>query len=1084
MKGSKSHVKLLQEEVNELKEKLRRSYRDYYELTTKTNHSIRELFNASNDQIATFDINGKFNFVNQAWVNKLGFSEDDLLKMKFLDTVHKEEQKETLENLMKVTAGTGLERFQTTLVTKHGKKLYVNGKLTCLFEEDKPVEYRCIFFDITERMRAESAQALYYKVANLTIFTENLDQLYLNIHSQLSQLLHVKNFSIAFRTPHENSFDYAFWINEHQKESLTKDVENLLASYTLGRGTPIMIYKSGIKKIIQQKKVTIQDPLPEIWLGVIIQIENKPSGVLSVYSYRDAAAYNNKDLELIDYVSRQVSLAMEREINEETIENQAARLRAIFESSTHQIWSINRSYAFTSFNSNYAEGFYSYYGIYPKQGIAPQQLDDGHISKEIRQFWETKYEEAFKGKVVHFEWRQKDKKGKDVWRDIFLNPIFLPDGTIEEVSVIANDITEKKQAEIALQDSEEKFRNIFESFQDIYFRCTLEGKINMISPSCHTVLGISPEEVKNKTIHELFSSNETIGNVFKRLLEDEQLSNFEVDVIDSLGNSIPMLCNIRLIYKKNIPFEIEGVARDITQLKKTNQELSKAKEVAEHSLHVKEQFLANMSHEIRTPMNGIIGMIDLLHATQLTGEQEEYLLTIRRSSETLLNIVNNILDLSKIEAGKMQLRTAPVQLIHTLEKVYDLYSKQADKSGNSLFYHIDKKIPDWILTDETRLIQILSNLTSNAIKFSKDEGTINLNIRVLNQEEDLYTFKVTVKDSGIGIAQQDQQRLFTSFHQLDSSQSKNYEGTGLGLAISKQLVKSLGGEIGVVSTVGLGSTFWFTFKAEKTKAPVKGKEEKNQLSRPFTENPKLLIVDDNQINRKVAQKILSKAGCEILEAADGKKAIELITQNTFDLIFMDIQMPDMDGIQTTRQIKKLKTELPPIIAMTAYSMEEDRNKFLSQGLDDYLPKPIKADNLIGMVKKWTRFVPEGISVDRKSTIAEQLIINQNTLNQLRKFGGMELIESVLTEFEQEASEILMRALALLSTKNYEELKKEIHTLKGNAGTIGAERLADLAAKVEKKLKQDNFEGLTENLQQLSFNLHLFKKSYKNILKDQ
>ena len=1083
MKIANSDINLLQEELNTLKEKLRRSYRDYYGLVEKTNKDLKELFDASNDLISIFKPTGEFRFVNEAWKNKLGYSEDDLFDMKFVDVVHPEHKMETLESLLKITAGSGMERFQTTLQTKHGKNVYVNGRLTCVFEDDRPIEYRAVFFDVTERIRAESAQALYYKIATLTITSANLEALYSNIHDQLSTMLKVRNFSIAFKTPGVRALEYAFWKNEKQESQLTRDVEDLLANYTLDRGTPSMIYEDGIKKIADHKRIELNDPLPKIWLGVIINIEGKPSGVLSVFSYLDTSAYNNKDLELMDFISGQVSMAMQREINEVRIENQAARLRAIFESSTHQIWSIDTKGRFTSFNTNYAEDFKNYYGIEPKLGQSLEDFAMSYLDEGTLEFWREKYIEAFKGEVITFQWHVTNRDGKDVWRDVFLNPIYLPDGRIKEVSVIANDISEKKVAEVALQDSEEKFRNIFESFQDVYFRCSIDGKITMISPSAQVILGVSNEQTLGEQIQDFFISKESYREVFRKVMKEGQVTNFEAVAVDKKSKETPVLCNIRLIYKDGQPHEIEGVARDITQLRKNNEELRQAKEVAERSLKVKEQFLANMSHEIRTPMNGIVGMIDLLGTTSLDEEQNDYLRTIKRSSDTLLTIVNDILDLSKIEAGKMELKLAPVQLVSTFEKIYDLYSQQAYLSGNSFFYHLDKKLPDWILTDETRLIQVLSNLTSNAVKFSQKKGTINLSIRVIEEKDGNYTFKVSVKDSGIGINENDQERLFQSFNQLDSSSSKNYGGTGLGLAISKQLVSSLGGEIGVVSTPGLGSTFWFTFQAQKTKAPEKEELSASEEITQFAiEKPRILLVDDNQINRSVASKILTKSGCEVVEAQGGQEAVDKVSVDHFDLIFMDIQMPEVDGIEATFRIKNLQLEhLPPIVAMTAYSMEEDREKFLGQGMDDYLPKPIKAEKLISTVKKWTRFEPVKVTNDGLEEETERLVINQNTLNQLRKYGGLELIESGLTEFDEEASTLIAQAKEWLKQKDYNSLKGDMHTLKGNAGTLGIEKLADLAATMEKKIKENNFDELESILKQLQLNLKAFKESYKNIL---
>lgn len=1078
-------IKSLKEEVKRLQEKLETAHRDYYGLVEKTNFHLKELFDSSNDLIQIFKPNGDFRFVNEAWRNKLGYREDEIFDLKFVEVVHPDHRKQTLQNLLKITAGSRLERFETVLKTKYGKNIYVIGKLTCVFEDDEPVEFRCVFFDITERFRAERAQSLYYKIANITISQNTPEDFYGKIFQELNDILKVRNFCVALK--HGKSYEYTYWVNEYEETTgivLKKDVERLLADYTFERGKPMIIYHEGIEKIAHQKKIKLRDTLPNIWLGVLIFLDHQPIGVLSVFSYQDQSAYNHKDLELLDFISGQITLSLERKLNTEKIQNQGARINAIFESSTHQIWSLDRDFRFTSFNHNYSEAFEAYYGMAPEIGMGLMEMESRGMNMKSLDFWKGKYEQVFAGNTVNFQTSQKNLKGEKVWRDVFINPIFLPDGSILEISAIANDITEKKLSETALKESEEKFRNIFESFQDVYFRCDMEGVISLVSPSVKRVLGYSQEEIVGGKITDFFISKSTLSELFKELYKEKQVQNFEGVVVTREGKEIQFLSNVRLIKRNKDQYEIEGVARDFTRLKETNRQLREAKELAERSLQVKERFLANMSHEIRTPMNGIIGMIDLIGSTRLTKEQSEYIRTIKKSSDSLLHILNDILDLSKIEAGKMKLRMQPVKLIDTFEKVYDLYSQQAHLSKNSLYYHLDDQLPEYILGDETRLMQVLSNLTSNAIKFSPKKGNINLGIKVLERNKPAWKFKVSIKDSGIGIYEKDMEKLFQSFSQLDSSSSKNYSGTGLGLAISKELVKSMGGEIGVASTPGLGSTFWFTFFAEAIDpADVTELKEENVFVKQFTESsPRILLVDDNHINRSVAKSILSKSGCEVTEASSGQEAITMASQSRFDLIFMDIQMPDMDGVQATHEIKKLDLlPCPPIVAMTAYSMEEDRVNFLRQGLDDYIAKPIKANGLIEKVKTWLHFEPKAVSSEVFEESTEELIINQNTLNHLYKYGGKELIQSVLFDFDKEATEQVANVSKLAERKEYELMRSELHTLKGNAGTLGIERLATCARLLEKKLKDKDYKQLKKQLVDLKRRLAEFKESYEHFI---
>jgi len=1075
-------IDALKGKVSMLEAQLDNAQKDYYSLVDKTNQNLKDLFDNSNDLITIFKASGELRFANEAVKRRLAYAEEEIMDLKFVEIIHEDYRKGALENLLKVTAGSRYEKFDTVLVSKTGKSIYVNGKLTSVFENDEPVEYRCIFYDITERIRAESAQSLYYQIANITITENDLKQLYANIYEQLNQILKVRNFQINLKE--SDGYKQLFFVNELSEEhDFVFDVEHQLMDCAIEREKPLIIYEDGIKKIAGQKDIHFRDPIPKIWLSVLVSTHSE-RGVMSICSYQDQSAFNNRDLELLDYIGGQVSLAMERQHKEEKIENQAATLGAIFDSSTHEIWSVNRLFKFTSFNRNYERAFERYHSLKPKIGNAVAEIPGVHVSDEYLKLWTDKYEEAFKGNFVNFQTKHKNRDGKVTWREVFVNPILLPNGRIEELSVIANDITEKKESENALIASEEKFRSIFESFQDIYFKCDMTGTLTMISPSVKEVLGFKPKEVIGTNMINYVVSKPETHRILSRINKEEHIRNIEGTILDAKGQKVAFLFNIRLIRRESGGDEVEGVARDISQLKKTNKALVRAKDMAEHSLKIKERFLANMSHEIRTPMNGIIGMIDLLASTSLNPEQSDYVKTLNKSSHTLLNILNDILDLSKIEAGKMNLKERPVDLVKTIEKVYDLFSQQASSKNNHLYYHIADDIPEWVLADETRLVQVLSNLTSNAIKFSKQKGHINISLRVSEKKGKKYLFKVYIKDSGIGITERDQETLFQSFHQLDNSSSKNFGGTGLGLTISKELVKSMDGDIGVVSTLGLGSTFWFTFQAKKTVHPEgEGTKRSTGIARQFAEEePRILVVDDNDINRKVASVILLKSGCRVVQAVDGFDAIEKVLAERFDLILMDIQMPKMDGIKSAGKIRKLGlSQTPPIIAMTAYSMEEDRERFLKAGMHDYLAKPIKAGILIEKVKGWVDFEPIEVTTEAVSGQTKELVINQNTLNQLAKFGGQELIEQTLKEFEAEAQLLIENGIKFFNESDYEGLRGELHTLKGNAGTLGVEKISKQAARIEKMLKVNNFEGLKAQLEKLRALLDEFKEGSRNIL---
>lgn len=511
------------------------------------------------------------------------------------------------------------------------------------------------------------------------------------------------------------------------------------------------------------------------------------------------------------------------------------------------------------------------------------------------------------------------------------------------------------------QEEHQKLKAITDALGEGLYVLNNQGEITFINPIALQLLGFQDHELLGALGHELFY----VGAEQQRGADPKSCPLYQVLITGkSFKGQLSFMRQDGVVFPVEVASEplwgqekISGsvtVFRDITDRLVAEQAMEQARRVAEQASAAKGAFLANMSHEIRTPMNGVLGMTALLRETPLTEEQAEYVRTISSSGDALLTIIDDILDYSKIEAGMMVIEQAPLPLRELIQDVRRLLQHRAQSKGLSLITTVDDEIPAFVLGDSVRIRQVLLNLMGNAIKFT-DAGQVEVLVSIQQcLTFDRLVLKFDVKDTGIGIPANKIDRLFKSFSQVDDSTTRQFGGTGLGLSISKRLSELMGGEMGVESVEGQGSTFWFTIevgvvadKNRPTEQPVYTQEEDGLPP------ARILLVDDNLVNQKVAAAMLAKLGYRPDIAHEGRQALTMLQEKDYDLVLMDCQMPVMDGFEATRAIRAGLVNNPnvTVVALTANAMKEDQDACYAAGMDDYLSKPIKLPALKAMLHR-------------------------------------------------------------------------------------------------------------------------------------
>ncbi|MBF0256850.1 MAG: PAS domain S-box protein, partial [Gammaproteobacteria bacterium] len=786
-----------------------------------------------------------------------------------------------------------------------------------------------------------------------------------------------------------------------------------------------------------------------------------------------ASDYNDLDVQTLELLANEMWQIANRTRDEKQLARNEQRLRTIFDTASDGIHITDRQGCLTEASPSFLNMIGATEADFGQLHIWDW---DVHRSRELIE--QALSELLASSGPVRFESKHRHRDGHEFWVELVCQS--FDDGGERFLYATARDITEAKQAEEALQKGRQQLDNFFELRTSLHMLARIDGSIVRVNGAWEDMLGYGQEQLVERNFLDLVHPDDQASTLAEmgHLAEGQTTFSFENRYRNRDGG-------YRLLEWSAVYWEADGLiyasANDISERKANQQQLEalveertqalvEAQRRAEAASQAKSAFLANMSHEIRTPMNAIIGLIQLMKRASLTERQAERLDKITASSHHLLTIINDILDISKIEAGKMQLEQENFHLSAIFNHIQSILRDQAEAKGLDISIDSDD-VPPWLQGDATRIRQALLNFTSNAVKFT-EEGSIALRSRLLEEKDGALLVRFEVQDTGIGIAPDKFEGVFNAFEQEDVSTTRKYGGTGLGLAITRRLAQLMGGSAGVESEQGRGSTFWFTAWLSRghgvlPEEDISGRDAERQL-RQLCSGARLLLVEDNEINQEVAVELLSAVGMAVDTANNGLEALQRLQQQEYDLILMDIQMPEMDGLEATRAIRQMAEFAQlPILAMTANIFEEDREAARQAGMNDFIAKPVESLALYSTLLHWLpqRQAPADPALGDPQSSAAKAKDEREILAQLKAIAGLDVdiglhfvpgdarnYLKLLRRFERRHANDMEQLRQQLQAGEALDAVRTAHSLKGASATLGLVRIQQASKLLEAQLK--------------------------------
>jgi PAS domain S-box-containing protein len=692
------------------------------------------------------------------------------------------------------------------------------------------------------------------------------------------------------------------------------------------------------------------------------------------------------------------------------------------------------------------------------------------------------------------EWAESAQDSEGVVQHFLhrINPVFNTEGKFVQVIIYVVRITETKEFEEKVRVHEKRYRDLFNHSQALICTHDMDGKLLTVNPATCKILGFEEQEMLGRNLSEFIPEKHRVRfeeEYIKPIRSSNGAISGEFCVLSKTGEEIYLLYkNYRREEPGAEPYVI-GFSQDITDRIKMEKELRFTKQLTDEIARAKESFLAHMSHEIRTPMNGILGIASLLSKTQLETHQRNYLQLIQESANNLLVIVNDILDLEKIVAGKLQLETIPFKIVDKIATTIQSFIYRAEEKELGLIFQNFIPADLVVKGDPYRLSQVLNNILSNALKFT-ETGHITIATRITENNDETAVVEITISDTGIGIVKERLSTIFEPFEQADATISRKYGGTGLGLAICKNMIEMQNGELQVESEEGKGSSFTVRLPYQISIEEEKTSEVRQEIDYKSLGPRKVLVAEDVELNQFLARHILESWDFEVVIAGNGLEAIEQLGKDRFDCILMDVQMPEMDGIEATHRIRSLADPVKaniPIIALTANALKGDSEKYLAAGMTDYLAKPFDEERLFRVISRnLTRVaaVPappssaEALAKADPTTTSshdqtQDITLNNNNTNmssgnprlydltmvQSVSGGDEGFIKKMVALFIETVPQNMQDLKNALQAENWEQVGKTAHKLKSTIDSMGIKSIRQEIRTVEANAKQ--MESLTE-----------------------